>query len=227
MSSVIAIVVGVVASCCSRCCCWLCWWCWWWWWRAEDWAFSLLVSERLAWRSSCLRSFRSFRWSSRFKISSLERGSPEQVCGCELCAGRPGPFLVFSFLRHFARLFWNQTYIAAAGGCNEMFQKRSLCVRSYVMIVLCVLSRFGQIDNDNNNNYNRTITIVPRRRSQRTMAYRAAGIYWAHVRRRRRRRCRGGLRAPGEAYSGRAELEEEEETRLYVIVSSQKGKGPL
>jgi hypothetical protein len=26
-----------------------------------------------------------------------------------LCAGRPGPFFVCSFLRHLARRFWNQT----------------------------------------------------------------------------------------------------------------------
>lgn len=36
-------------------------------------------------------------------------GSPEQVCGCALCAGLPGPFLVCSRLRHFALRFWNQT----------------------------------------------------------------------------------------------------------------------
>lgn len=39
-------------------------------------------------------------------LSSLaEMGSPEQDCGCALCAGRPGPFFVCSRFRHFARLF--------------------------------------------------------------------------------------------------------------------------
>lgn len=37
-------------------------------------------------------------------------GSPEQVWGWALCAGRPGPFFVCSFFLHFARRFWNQTY---------------------------------------------------------------------------------------------------------------------
>jgi hypothetical protein len=36
-------------------------------------------------------------------------GSPEQDWGCALWAGRPGPFFVCSFFRHFARRFWNQT----------------------------------------------------------------------------------------------------------------------
>ena len=33
-----------------------------------------------------------------------------QVCGCALCAGRPGPFLVLSCFRHLARRFWNHTW---------------------------------------------------------------------------------------------------------------------
>lgn len=41
--------------------------------------------------------------------SSIGIGSPEQVCGWALCAGRPGPFLVCSFFRHLARKFWNHT----------------------------------------------------------------------------------------------------------------------
>lgn len=71
--------------------------------------FILVVRYLFTWRSSCLRSFFSLRSDSRLSISAADKGSPEQVWGCELWAGRPGPFLVFSFLRHFARRFWNQT----------------------------------------------------------------------------------------------------------------------
>ena len=38
-------------------------------------------------------------------------GSPEQVWGCALWAGRPGPFFVFSFFLYFALLFWYHTLI--------------------------------------------------------------------------------------------------------------------
>ena len=64
---------------------------------------------RLAPRWSCLARLRSIRSRSRRARSSSEMGSPLQVCGWALWAGRPGPFRVFSFLRHFARRFWNQT----------------------------------------------------------------------------------------------------------------------
>lgn len=60
--------------------------------------------------SSDLSSFFSFRSRSLRSNSSAGIGSPEHVCGCALWAGRPGPFFVCSFLRHFARLFWNQTF---------------------------------------------------------------------------------------------------------------------
>ena len=72
--------------------------------------FSLVVKYLLTCRSNCFLSFFSRLSHSRFSISSADNGSPEHVWGCELCAGLPGPFLVFSFLRHLARLFWNQTY---------------------------------------------------------------------------------------------------------------------
>ena len=55
--------------------------------------------------SSDLRSFLSLRSRSLRSNSSAGIGSPEQVCGCALCAGRPGPFFVCSFLRHLARRF--------------------------------------------------------------------------------------------------------------------------
>ncbi len=58
---------------------------------------------------SCFRFFFSTRSNSRRAISSGSIGSPLQVVGWELWAGRPGPFFVFSFLRHLARRFWNHT----------------------------------------------------------------------------------------------------------------------
>ena len=59
---------------------------------------------------TCLVSFLSLRCCSRLSISSGGMGSPEQVWGWALCAGRPGPFLVLSSFLHLARLFWNQTW---------------------------------------------------------------------------------------------------------------------
>ena len=63
--------------------------------------------------SKDLRSFFSLRSLSLRRSSSSGIGSPLQVCGCALCAGRPGPFLVCSFFLHFARRFWNHT-------CNQI-----------------------------------------------------------------------------------------------------------
>ena len=60
--------------------------------------------------SNCFNNFFSRLSRSFLSSSSGEMGSPEQVCGCALCAGRPGPFFVFSFLRNLARRFWNHTY---------------------------------------------------------------------------------------------------------------------
>lgn len=48
-------------------------------------------------------------YRSRACSSGSGIGAPLQLCGCALWAGRPGPFLVCSFLRHLARRFWNQT----------------------------------------------------------------------------------------------------------------------
>lgn len=59
---------------------------------------------------SCFRFFFSILSSSLRAISSGSMGSPLQVVGWELCAGRPGPFFVFSFFLHLALRFWNQTY---------------------------------------------------------------------------------------------------------------------
>ena len=59
---------------------------------------------------TCLVSFLSLRCCSRLSISSGGMGSPEQVWGWALWAGRPGPFLVLSCFLHLARLFWNQTW---------------------------------------------------------------------------------------------------------------------
>jgi len=61
-------------------------------------------------RSSSRRCFLASRCSSLRLSSSAGIGSPLHVCGRALCAGRPGPFFVFSFFLHFARLFWNHTY---------------------------------------------------------------------------------------------------------------------
>jgi len=68
-----------------------------------------LRSSRRRSLSSCFRRFFASRCSSRLSSSSGGMGSPLQVCGCALCAGRPGPFFVCSRLRHFARRFWNHT----------------------------------------------------------------------------------------------------------------------
>ena len=72
----------------------------------------LLLLQRL--EQLLLRS-RSFRSSSSAGI-----GSPEQVWGWALCAGRPGPFLVCSFLRHLARRFWNHTCFLKRKKENKM-----------------------------------------------------------------------------------------------------------
>ncbi len=60
--------------------------------------------------SSCLLIFRSLRWISRLTSSSGDKGSPEHDWGWALCAGLPGPFLVWSSFRHLARRFWNHTW---------------------------------------------------------------------------------------------------------------------
>lgn len=60
--------------------------------------------------SKDLSSFFSLRSRSFRSNSSAGIGSPEQVCGWALWAGRPGPFFVCSFFRHLARRFWNQTF---------------------------------------------------------------------------------------------------------------------
>lgn len=62
-----------------------------------------------AWRSRAFCSFFRRRARSRARSSAGGIGSPEQDWGWALWAGRPGPFFVCSFLRHLARLFWNQT----------------------------------------------------------------------------------------------------------------------
>ena len=59
---------------------------------------------------TCRVSFLSLLCCSRLSISSGGIGSPEQVWGWALWAGRPGPFLVLSCFLHLARLFWNQTW---------------------------------------------------------------------------------------------------------------------
>ena len=60
-------------------------------------------------------SFLSLLCCSLLSISSGGMGSPEQVWGCALWAGRPGPFFVLSSFRHLARLFWNQTWKTKMG----------------------------------------------------------------------------------------------------------------
>ncbi len=58
---------------------------------------------------TCRMSLRSRRCCSRRLISSGGMGSPLQVWGWALWAGRPGPFFVLSSFRHLARRFWNHT----------------------------------------------------------------------------------------------------------------------
>lgn len=72
--------------------------------------FTFACCSLLACLSSCFLSFFSRLSLSLRSISSGGIGSPEQVCGWALCAGRPGPFFVFSFFRHLARRFWNHTW---------------------------------------------------------------------------------------------------------------------
>ena len=81
-------------------------------------------------RSSDFRSFFSRRSRSLRSSSSSGMGSPLHVCGCALCAGRPGPFFVCSFLRHLARRFWNQTYNTPAAHVTQRPQNTSgFCLR--------------------------------------------------------------------------------------------------
>lgn len=69
-----------------------------------------LARSFLAWRSKAFCSFFLLLARSRARSSAGGMGSPEQDCGWALWAGRPGPFLVCSFFRHFALRFWNQTW---------------------------------------------------------------------------------------------------------------------
>lgn len=68
-----------------------------------------LAANFLCCRSKLLSNFFCRRSRSLRRNSSAGIGSPEQVTGCALWAGRPGPFLVCSFFLHFARRFWNHT----------------------------------------------------------------------------------------------------------------------
>ena len=60
--------------------------------------------------SSCFFLFFSSLSCSLRLISSSSSGTPLQVWGWALCAGRPGPLRVCSFFRHLARRFWNHTW---------------------------------------------------------------------------------------------------------------------
>ena len=81
-------------------------------------------------RSSDFRSFFSRRSRSLRSSSSSGMGSPLHVCGWALCAGRPGPFFVCSFLRHLARRFWNQTCNTPTARVTQRPQKTScFCLR--------------------------------------------------------------------------------------------------
>ena len=51
--------------------------------------------------SSCFINLRSLRLASFRMSSSWEMGSPEQVWGWALWAGRPGPFLVFDYMENY------------------------------------------------------------------------------------------------------------------------------
>lgn len=72
-------------------------------------------------RRSCFRFFFSILLSSLRAISSGSMGSPLQLVGWALWAGRPGPFFVFSFFLHLALRFWNHTCGEKKGEhvCNE------------------------------------------------------------------------------------------------------------
>ena len=75
----------------------------------------LCSTDRLCWWLTCLVSFLSLLCCSLLSISSGGMGSPEQVWGWALWAGRPGPFLVLSSFLHLALLFWNQTWKTKLG----------------------------------------------------------------------------------------------------------------
>lgn len=78
--------------------------------------------------SKDLSSFFSLRSRSFRSNSSAGIGSPEQVCGWALWAGRPGPFFVCSFLRHLARRFWNHTYFIRRSNNYSNLNKNNLSI---------------------------------------------------------------------------------------------------
>jgi len=78
------------------------------------------ADDSLSMRTPACR--RSFRWSlsrSRRHSSSGGIGTPLQVNGRTLCAGRPGFLRVCSFLRHLARRFWNHTFTPCTTNAGE------------------------------------------------------------------------------------------------------------
>ena len=102
---------------------------------------------------TCLVSFLSLRCCSRLSISSGGMGSPEQVWGWALCAGRPGPFLVLSCFLHLARLFWNQTWKQKEGRyiCNILRNQQPIdwinhC-KVFISAIVCRADCFKQLWN--------------------------------------------------------------------------------